>query len=222
VPTVAIVGYTNAGKSTLLSALTGANVLAEDRLFATLDTRSRTLRCGWAGWGEREVVISDTVGFIRKLPKDLFVAFRATFEEAADADLLLHVVDASDQAKDEHVRTVLKVLRELDLAELPRLLVFNKVDLLEPAQVRLLERTEPDAAFVSAKHRETTGPLIDRIARELADKWDQSAKGPSVSPMARVEGYVEAAAARGAGDELTTMDEMLRAAGKRVRPRTVA
>ena len=115
VPTVAIVGYTNAGKSTLLNALTGADVFAEDKLFATLDTRSRTLRCGWAGWGEREVVLTDTVGFIRNLPKDLFAAFRATFEEAADADLLLHVVDASDDALDEHVRTVLRVLEELEL-----------------------------------------------------------------------------------------------------------
>ena len=110
VPTVAIVGYANAGKSTLLNTLTGANVLAEDKLFATLDTRSRTLRCGWAGWGEREVVITDTVGFIRKLPKDLFAAFRATFEEAADADLLLHVIDASDSAMEEHQRTVVDVL----------------------------------------------------------------------------------------------------------------
>src|SRR5579864_4704430 len=130
VPTVAIVGYTNAGKSTLLNTLTGADVLAEDRLFATLETRSRTLRCGWAGWGEREVVLTDTVGFIRNLPKDLFAAFRATFEEAADADLLLHVVDASDAASDEHVRTVLNVLGELDLGALPRLLVFSKMDLL--------------------------------------------------------------------------------------------
>jgi GTP-binding protein HflX len=187
VPTVAIVGYTNAGKSTLLRALTGADVRAEDRLFATLDTRSRTLRCGWAGWGEREVVITDTVGFIRKLPKDLFAAFRATFEEAADADLLLHVVDASDRATDEHVRTVLKILGELDLAELPRVVVYNKIDLLDPAALRRLERSDADAVFVSAKHRETTGPLIDRIARQLADRWDQSARGPSVSPVAPLQ-----------------------------------
>src|ERR1700677_1927792 len=126
VPTVAVVGYTNAGKSTLLNTLTGSDVLAEDRLFATLDTRSRTLRCGWAGWGEREVVLTDTVGFIRNLPKDLFAAFRATFEEAADADLLLHVVDASDPAQDDHIRTVLSVLDDLDLLEIPRMLVFNK------------------------------------------------------------------------------------------------
>jgi len=101
VPVVSIVGYTNAGKSTLLNSLTGADVLAEDRLFATLDTRSRRLRFP----EEREVVITDTVGFIRDLPKDLFAAFRATFEEAADADLLLHVVDGSDPARDQHIDT---------------------------------------------------------------------------------------------------------------------
>ncbi len=112
VPTVAIVGYTNAGKSTLLNTMTGATVLAENKLFATLDTRSRTLRVGWAGYGDREVVVTDTVGFIRDLPKDLFAAFRATFEEAADADLLLHVVDASDAAKDEHMATTHKVLED--------------------------------------------------------------------------------------------------------------
>jgi len=218
VPTVAIVGYTNAGKSTLLNTLTGADVLAEDKLFATLDTRSRTLRCGWAGWGEREVVLTDTVGFIRDLPKDLFAAFRATFEEAADADLLLHVVDASDAAKGEHERTVLKVLEDLELLEIPRILVYNKVDLADPLEVRALEREHPDAVFVSATRRETTRPLIERIARELADRWESSAKGPNVEP----ELVVEAQGEPGAEDaqEITTVDDMLRAAGKRVRSRT--
>jgi GTP-binding protein HflX len=231
VPTVAIVGYTNAGKSTLLNTLTGADVLAEDKLFATLDTRSRVLRCGWAGWGEREVVVTDTVGFIRKLPKDLFAAFRATFEEAADADLLMHVVDASDPAKDEHVRTVMKLLDDLELLGIPRLLVFNKIDLCESGELRLLERDHPDAAFVSATHRETTRPLIERIARELADKWDRSAKGPSVEPGEHDDDWRRGHGGagdsgedgEGSGDgELTTLDDMLRAAGKRVRPRTVA
>jgi GTP-binding protein HflX len=217
VPTVAIVGYTNAGKSTLLNTLTGAEVLAEDKLFATLDTRSRILRCGWAGWGEREVVITDTVGFIRKLPKDLFAAFRATFEEAADADLLLQVVDASDPAKEEHIRTVLRVLEDLDLLEIDRLLVFNKIDLAESSELRALERSHPDAAFVSAKHRETTRPLIERIARELAEKWERSAKGPNVEPQGLLD------ESRDEEDrELTTLDDMLRAAGKRVRTTTVA
>jgi GTP-binding protein HflX len=219
VPTVAIVGYTNAGKSTLLNALTGSAVLAEDRLFATLDTRSRTLRVGWAGWGEREVVVTDTVGFIRKLPKDLFAAFRATFEEAADADLLVHVVDASDPSMDDHMRTVLTVLEELELAAIPRLLVLNKIDLAEPAELRLLGRTHPDAVLVSATHRETMRPLIERIARELAEKWEQSAKGPSVAPEVTLDR--EPATGGDGGGEMTTMDEMLRAAGKRVRVRAV-
>jgi GTPase len=182
VPTVAIVGYTNAGKSTLLNTLTGAQVLAEDRLFATLDTRSRVLRCGWAGWGEREVVMTDTVGFIRNLPKDLFAAFRATFEEAADADLLLHVVDASDPAREEHVRTVLRVLVELGLAAIPRVVVFNKVDAASLVALRSLRREYPDAEFVSATDREATRALIDRLARELAEKWQASAKGPALLP----------------------------------------
>jgi GTPase len=222
IPTVAIVGYTNAGKSTLLNTMTGAEVLAEDKLFATLDTRSRTLRCGWAGWGEREVVITDTVGFIRNLPKDLFAAFRATFEEAADADLLLHVVDASDSAQEDHVRTVERVLEELDLSEIPRLLVYNKIDQAEPADLRMLEREHPDAVLVSATQRETTRPLLARIASELADKWQRSARGPDVEPEtvewhAELEDEGEREGDAGADAPMTTVEEMLRAAGKRVR-----
>jgi GTP-binding protein HflX len=219
VPTVAIVGYTNAGKSTLLNTLTGAEVLAEDKLFATLDTRSRVLRCGWAGWGEREVVLTDTVGFIRKLPKDLFSAFRATFEEAADADLLLHVVDASDAGMDEHLRTVANVLEELELLEIPRLLVMNKIDAADAAELRMLERTYPEALFVSATHRESTRPLIERIARELAGKWERSAKGPGVEPEVSL---ADEAVPPEEQEQVTTLDEMLRAAGKRRRSRTVA
>ncbi len=228
VPTVAIVGYTNAGKSTLLNTMTGADVLAEDKLFATLDTRSRILRCGWAGWGEREVVITDTVGFIRSLPKDLFAAFRATFEEAADADLLLHVIDASDPAHEDHVRTVEKVLEALDLSELPRLSVYNKVDAVGALQLRALRRAHPEAEFVSAEQRETTRPLIERVARELAGKWQASAKGPSVEPHdtgaeegpppSSGESTDEAPSDElDARDQVTTIDEMLRAGGKRVR-----
>ncbi|MFI5299651.1 MAG: GTPase HflX [Polyangiales bacterium] len=135
VPVVAIVGYTNAGKSTLMNALTGSTVFAEDKLFATLDTRARRLflpttdpapeaRAG------REIVLVDTVGFIRDLPEDLFAAFRATFEEAADADLLLHLVDASDPAHAAHIATTEALLEELGLHERPRLLIYNKSDLL--------------------------------------------------------------------------------------------
>jgi GTPase len=200
--------------------MTGADVLAEDKLFATLDTRSRILRCGWAGWGEREVVITDTVGFIRNLPKDLFAAFRATFEEAADADLLLHVVDASDDAYADHIETVSDVLEELHLGELPRLLVFNKIDAIEPLRRRVLERQYPDAAFVSATLRDTTRPLIERIAQELADKWQASAKGPNVAPesLAPVDNDLDQAPVDTDEGQVTSLDDMLRAAGKRVRP----
>ena len=112
-PIVSIVGYTNAGKCTLLNALTGADVLAEDKLFATLDPTSRRLRFP----EEREVIITDTVGFIRDLPKDLVAAFRATLEELDDADLLLHVVDAADPAHDEQIEAVERILDGLGLAE---------------------------------------------------------------------------------------------------------
>jgi len=226
VPTVAIVGYTNAGKSTLLNTLTGADVLAEDKLFATLDTRSRSLKVGWAGYGDREVVITDTVGFIRDLPKDLFAAFRATFEEAADADVLLHVVDASDAAKDDHVRTTEKVLDELDLDAIPRILVYNKTDLIDPLEVAALRRSHPDAVLLSARRRETTRPLVEAIADQLKDRWEASARGPSVHDVtaglddgdAAESGEGGASGAAGAlGDQVTTVDEMLRAAGRRSR-----
>ena len=224
VPTVAIVGYTNAGKSTLLNTLTGADVVAEDKLFATLDTRSRVLRCGWAGWGEREVVLTDTVGFIRRLPKDLFAAFRATFEEAADADLLLHVVDASDPSQGDHIRTVTDLLKELDLADIPLLLVYSKVDLLDLGARRRLERLAPNAIMVSATRRDSTRVLLDRLACELASKWDRAARGPALDP--EMGDFV----APDSEDpplyrdmaEVTTVDQMLRAAGKRVRGRAGA
>jgi GTP-binding protein HflX len=218
VPTVAIVGYTNAGKSTLLNTLTGADVRAEDKLFATLDTRSRVLRCGWAGWGEREVVLTDTVGFIRRLPKDLFAAFRATFEEAADADLLLHVVDASDPSKGDHIRTVTDLLEELDLANLPRLLVYTKVDLLDAGERRRLQRLEPHATLVCAPQRESTRVLLDRIAAELASKWDRAARGPMIGPDVGVE-PPESGDADMVAQDATSLDEMLRASGKRARAR---
>ncbi len=215
VPTVAIVGYTNAGKSTLLNALTGADVLAEDKLFATLDTRSRNLQVGWAGYGDREVVITDTVGFIRDLPKDLLAAFRATFEEAADADLIVHVVDASDESKEEHVATTEALLAELGLDEIPRVVVFNKADLLAPIERALLQRRTPDAVVVSAMDRSSTRPLVDRIAKELAERWEESAKVPA--PPVEEEAAAEAAPEEPTVDA-STLDELLRAAGRRPRP----
>jgi GTP-binding protein HflX len=128
-PVVAIVGYTNAGKSTLLNTLTNSDVLAEDKLFATLDPTTRRLRFP----REREIIIADTVGFIRDLPRDLAQAFRATLEELDQADLLLHVVDAADPDNEQQIAAVERILTDLGLAETPRLLVMNKVDLLDRA-----------------------------------------------------------------------------------------
>lgn len=216
VPTIAIVGYTNAGKSTLLNALTGSDVLVEDKLFATLDTRSRILKVGWAGYGDRDVVITDTVGFIRDLPKDLFAAFRATFEEAADADLLLHVVDASDAGRDDHIATTLKVLGELDLLSLPRVLVWNKSDLVAPGASKHLVLGRPGSLVVSAVQRDTLRGLLERIASELAERWLAAAKVPSVAELPEAPESVGAVADP---DEATTVEQMLAAAGKRVRRR---
>ena len=223
VPVVAIVGYTNAGKSTLLNTLTFSDVLTEDRLFATLDTRSRRLRFP----EEREVVLTDTVGFIRDLPSDLFAAFRATFEETADAELLLHVVDAADPAKEEHIETTGEVLRELSLSEIPRLLVFNKIDLVGPAHAHALEQSYPDAMLISATHRETTRALLARIAQRLADRWEASSRVPRASDADSQQETgtttTEASLRLGSEDEasITTLDQMQRARG-RSRPRRPA
>ena len=163
-PVVAIVGYTNAGKSTLLNTLTQSDVLAEDRLFATLDPTTRRLRFP----REREVIIADTVGFIRDLPRDLAQAFRATLEELDEADLLVHVVDVADPDHGAQMAAVERILGDLGLAETPRLLVMNKIDLIPPDQREAALRAEagPDAISVSARDRHTTGPLLAAV--ELA------------------------------------------------------
>ncbi len=162
-PVVAIVGYTNAGKSTLLNTITGASVLAEDKLFATLDTRARRLRIP----DGTEIVLTDTVGFIRNMPKELFAAFRATFEEAADADLLLEVVDASDPEHETHVETTRKLLEELELSTLPILRVYNKLDRLTPDEVAAIHN-DPETVGLSAIDKASTRQLLDRIGVDLA------------------------------------------------------
>ncbi len=162
IPVIAIVGYTNAGKSTLLNTLTNAGVLAENRLFATLDTRARQLTL----LDGRRCILTDTVGFIRDMPKPLFAAFRATFEEAADADLLLEVVDASDPEHAEHLATTEQLLTELGLRRLPRVVVHNKLDLVAPAERFALEQDEESVA-ICATLKDTTQHLLRRIAEEL-------------------------------------------------------
>jgi len=159
-PIASIVGYTNAGKSTLLNHLTGASVLAEDKLFATLDPTTRRLRLPT----NQNVLLTDTVGFIRKLPHDLVEAFKATLEEVVQADLLLHVVDASHPQAEEHIEAVNAVLRELGAEGKPTLMVFNKADLVPPGAVmsRFLER-HPHAAVISAR----TGQGIIELMAEL-------------------------------------------------------
>ena len=161
-PVVGIVGYTNAGKSTLLNTLTRSEVLVEDKLFATLDPTSRRMRFP----DERELIITDTVGFIRELPQDLVNAFRATLEELSEADLLMHVVDASDPAMEEQRRSVEKILFELELADKPRLLVYNKIDRLDAEGFASLP-FDREAVALSALEPETVRPLLMAIDQAL-------------------------------------------------------
>jgi GTP-binding protein HflX len=174
-PVVSIVGYTNAGKSTLLNTLTKGDVLVEDKLFATLDPTSRRLRFP----DEREIILTDTVGFIRDLPKDLLAAFRATLEELEQADLLLHVVDAADPAHEAQIAAVERILGELELAAKPRLLVFNKVDKLSAEDRALL--TERGAIALSARDAASTSSLLSAVEHALwqEDKLIDSAPTPS-------------------------------------------
>lgn len=162
VPVVAIIGYTNAGKSTLLNTLTNAGVLAENKLFATLDTRSRRLNLPQGN----AIVLSDTVGFIRDMPKDLFAAFRATFEEAQDANLLLELVDAADEEEETHRRETEKLIEELGLSAVPRLRVYNKADRIEPERAEALGH-EPDTLVISALDYESLRPLIAELERRF-------------------------------------------------------
>jgi len=165
---ISLVGYTNAGKSTLFNALVKARAYAADQLFATLDTTTRQLYLGEAG---RSVSLSDTVGFIRDLPHGLVVAFQATLQEATDADLLLHVVDSANLDWPEQMAEVQKVLTEIGAASVPQLLVFNKLDALAPERypLQLQDHYEMDGqsvprVFLSAK----SGKGLDLLRSSLA------------------------------------------------------
>jgi GTP-binding protein HflX len=171
--TAAIVGYTNAGKSTLLNALTGAGVRAEKKLFATLDPTTRKLELP-AG---RELLVTDTVGFIQKLPTDLIAAFRATLEEVTEADLILQVLDVSSPSIEEQAETVDKILGDLGAADKPRVVALNKVDLLGTAARRraigVLSSRYPGAVAISAIGRAGFGELLSAL--------DQASRGDTVS-----------------------------------------
>lgn len=164
VPSVSVIGYTNAGKSSLLNALSGADVFVEDRLFATLDPTSRRVTFD----NGSEAVVTDTVGFIRNLPHHLIDAFRSTLEETLEADLLVHLIDASDPDFETHIRVTESVLADLGAAGKRLLKVFNKTDLCDGDTVSRLRLLYPDALFISVKEREGWGPLKTRIAEELS------------------------------------------------------
>jgi len=166
VPHVALVGYTNAGKSTLLNRLTDADVLTQDRLFSTLDATVRKLPLE----GGPQAVISDTVGFVRRLPHDLVEAFRSTLVEVKEADLLLHVVDASDTDPQGQIAAVREVLVEIEAHEIPELLVFNKIDIADEVAVRRLRELYPDALFISAREGEGIEELRAAIADALSNR----------------------------------------------------
>lgn len=157
-PVISIIGYTNAGKSTLLNTLTKSNVTAESRLFATLDPSSRRLRFP----RDIEVIITDTVGFIKDLPRDLMVAFRATLEELEDADLLLHIIDISNPRYEEQIKSVEKILSDLNLQNTATIRVLNKTDLVGPQTSTRLSR-KLNGTAVSARSQSTLLPLIDKM-----------------------------------------------------------
>ncbi len=182
IPVVSIVGYTNAGKSTLLNALTNAEVLAENKLFATLDPTTRRLRFP----EEKEIILTDTVGFIRDLPKDLVNAFKSTLEELEESDLILHVLDASDEMLDKKRKAVEAILKDLELDDIPTLMVLNKCDETPRTLLSAIKRVTGGIA-VSALHRDGFEPLLAEIeakAFAAAQARPRSDFDPELSPLA--------------------------------------
>ena len=169
-PTVALVGYTNAGKSSLMRALTSTDVYIADKLFATLDTTVRRL----APPTEPPILVTDTVGFIKKLPHDLVASFRSTLDEAADADLLLHLVDASDPALADHIAVTREVLYEISADEVPTWLLLNKIDRVEPRRRALLEDRYPGAIQLSAKDPVDVAALHEQLVVKFAGAFEEA------------------------------------------------
>ena len=169
-PLISLVGYTNAGKSTLLNALTESDVYAEKKMFATLDPTSRRLRLPY----DQEVIVNDTVGFIRDLPEALVAAFRATLEEISDSDLIVHVVDAANPRALQQIASVDKILSDLDLGRIPQIIALNKADLVTEDEVETLQRQlsldkHVDGVAISAIHRRSLSALAERISASIGD-----------------------------------------------------
>ncbi|QBZ83108.1 GTPase HflX [Hydrogenovibrio crunogenus] len=170
-PTITIIGYTNAGKSTLFNQMTRASVYAEDRLFATLDSTLRKVHLPGAG----PVIFADTVGFIRHIPHDLVAAFRSTLEETSEADLLIHLVDAADPHRTEKMADVEEVIKEVGAEEVPQLTVFNKIDRLKDPEIQphvdLNDEGLPDRVWISAKESEGIELMLDAVAAHFRGKF---------------------------------------------------
>ena len=174
VPSVAITGYTNAGKSSLLNRLTSAGVLVENALFATLDPTTRQAHTSTG----REFTLSDTVGFVRDLPHQLVEAFRSTLEEVSAADVVLHIVDGSDPDPEGQIRAVREVLAEIDAIHIPEIIAFNKSDIADPITMQALRSKYPDSLAISA----ATGDGIE----ELLSKIEQTLPWPQVDIKATI------------------------------------
>lgn len=166
-PRVSLVGYTNAGKSTLMNTLAGSKVLAENRLFATLDATTRVVNLD----SNKDVLLSDTVGFIRKLPHRLIESFKSTLDEVRESDVLLHVIDASHPKFEDHMEVVRRTLKEIGATDKPALLVFNKIDALEPTSLAGLRMQFPEAAFVSAMRGIGLSDLQRRLLKVIENDF---------------------------------------------------
>jgi len=177
-PSVSLVGYTNSGKSSLLNRLTGAGVAVEDQLFSTLDSTTRRLELP----DGLSVVISDTVGFIRNLPHELVAAFRSTLEVVLDADLLVHVVDATrEDVMEERRQAVEEVLSDLGALEIPMVTIFNKIDAVVPASRSLMEDRQPDAIPISA----LTGEGVESLLKAMAGRLSETSSVTLVVPASK-------------------------------------